>query len=94
MNYDDKDIDILLEKWYDAKKELSALEKKVENYKKFAERIMDKENINNLSNDKYNLIKREMNRTVLAKDDVPREIWHKYSKNISYSMFVLRKKKE
>ena len=33
-----------------------------------------------------------MNRSILAKDDVPKEIWHKYSKNITYNMFTIRKK--
>ena len=36
--------------------------------------------------------KHEMNRAILAKDDIPKERWNKYSKNISYPMFFFKKK--
>ena len=93
MGYDEKDIDMLLENWYIAKQELSVLEKKIEKYKKYAEMIMDGEDENCLSNSRYTLSRREMNRTILAKDNVPKDIWNKYSKNITYSMITIRKNK-
>lgn len=93
MGYDKKDIDMLLENWYAAKQELSVLEKKIEKYKKYAEMVMDGEDENCLSNSRYTLSRREMNRTILAKDDVPKDIWNKYSKNITYSMITIRKNK-
>jgi hypothetical protein len=93
MGYDEKDIDMLLENWYTAKQELSVLEKKIEKYKKYADMVMDKEDENCLANSRYTLSRREMNRTILAKDDVPRDIWNKYSKNITYSMITIRKNK-
>ena len=93
MGYDEKDIDMLLENWYTAKQELSVLEKKIEKYKKYAEMVMDGEDENCLSNSRYILSRREMNRTILAKDDVPKDIWNKYSKNITYSMITIRKNK-
>ena len=89
--HDEKDIDSLLQKWYETKTEISELEKRLEKYKKDAEHIMLYEKVSSLSNSKYSLTKREMNRSILAKDDVPREIWNKYSKNINYNMFVIRK---
>jgi len=92
MEYNEKDIDMLLQKWNSAKEEISILEKKLEKYKKYAELIMIKDNLRQLSNDDFTLTKSEMNRTVLAKDDVPKEIWYKYSKNITYNMFTIRKK--
>ena len=92
MNYDQKDIDNLLENWYISKQELVSLEKKIEKYKKYAHMIMTDNDIV-LSNSKYTLTKRDMSRTILSKDDVPRDIWCKYSKNISYPMFIVRKKK-
>ena len=92
MDYNEKDIDTLLQRWHSTKSEISELESKLEKYKKFAEQIMSKENINKLSNDDYTLTRSEMNRSILAKDDVPKEIWYKYSKNITYNMFTIRKK--
>ena len=94
MDYNKNDIDFLLQKWNTTKEEISSLEKKLDKYKKYAEHIMTQENLTQLSNNEYTLTKTEMNRTVLAKEDVPKEIWFKYSKNISYNMFTLRKRKE
>lgn len=93
MNHTKDDIDNLLEKWHAAKQEISLLEKKCEKYKKYSELIMSQKNTDSLSNTNYSLTKREMNRTILAKDDVPTEIWNKYSKNISYPMFIIKKSK-
>ena len=94
MNYTNDDIDNLLEKWHEAKREISLLEKKCEKYKKYSELIMSQKNTDSLSNNTYSLTKREMNRTILAKDDVPTEVWNKYSKSISYPMFIIKKRKE
>lgn len=55
---------------------------------------MSQKNTDSLSNNTYSLTKREMNRTILAKDDVPVETWNKYSKSISYPMFIIKKRKE
>ena len=93
MNYTEDDIDNLLEKWHDAKEQISALEKKCEKYKKYSDLIMTHKNTDNLSNDNYTLTKRDMNRTILSKDDVPKDVWNKYSKSISYPMFIIKKKK-
>ena len=91
MNHNDEDIDNLFENWYEVKEQIKVLENKCEKYKKYAEKIMASSNQTTLSNEVYSLTKREMSRTILAKDDVPREIWSKYSKNIKYPMFVIRK---
>jgi len=90
----EENVDSLLDKWYQTKNEIAELEKVLDKYKTHAERIMSSKNINVISNTKYSLTKREMNRSILAKDDVPKEVWNKYSKNINYNMFVIRKKSE
>jgi hypothetical protein len=87
----EENVDSLLDKWYQTKNEIAELEKVLDKYKTHAERIMSSKNINVISNTKYSLTKREMNRSILAKDDVPKEVWNKYSKNINYNMFVIRK---
>jgi hypothetical protein len=94
MDYTDDDIDTLLDKWYNIKQEIALLEKKCDKFKKYAERIMNDKDVNLLSNSVYSLTKREMNRSVLLKEDIPRDIWNKYSKSISYPMYVIKKKKE
>lgn len=92
MEFNDEDIDTLLEKWYTAKQDISLLEKKCEKYKKYAEKIMDCNRTDEITNDIYSLTRREMSRTILAKEDVPRDIWHKYSKSICYPMYVIKEK--
>jgi hypothetical protein len=94
MNYDEKDVNILLEKWYETKEQISSLEKKLDKYKKYAEKIMDNNDLDSLSSSTFSLTKREMSRNILSKDDVPPEVWNKYSRNITYPMFVIRKKKD
>ena len=54
------DIENLLNKWYDAKQEISMLEKKIEKYKEVAENIMNKTNSDVLSSSKYNLSKKDI----------------------------------
>ena len=93
MDYDEKDVNILLEKWYETKEQISSLEKKLDKYKKYAEKIMDSNDLDSLSSSSFSLTKREMSRNILSKDDVPKEIWTKYSRNITYPMFVIRNKK-
>lgn len=93
MEYDEKDVNILLERWYETKEQISSLEKKLDKYKKYAEKIMDNNDLDSLSSHTFSLTKREMSRSILSKDDVPKEVWNKYSRNITYPMFVIKKKK-
>jgi len=94
MDYDTNDMDTLLEKYNDTKEQISILEKKLEKYKKYAERIMDNEDKDEISNLKFSLTRRNMSRTTLSKDDIPKDIWNKYARNINYPMYILRKKKD
>jgi len=94
MDYSTDDVDTLLEKWHDTKEQISILEKRLEKYKKYAERIMDNEDKDEINNSNYSLTRRNMSRTTLSKDDLPKDIWNKYARNINYPMYILRKKKE
>lgn len=84
--------DELLNAWYETKQKISELEKKVEKYKLIAERIMDENNIDSISNDKYTLQKKNLNRTSIGKSDLPIDIWNKYSKESFYNAFYISKK--
>jgi len=87
------DVDILLNKWNETKEQIGDLEKKLEKYKRYAEKIMNETRSDELSNDVYVLTRRDMSRNTLSKDDIPSEIWTKYSRNIKYPMYTLRKRK-
>ena len=88
------DIENLLNKWYEAKQEISMLEKKIEKYKEVADSIMNKTNSDVLSSSKYSLSKREMNKTTIGKKDLPEDIWNRYSKETFYNAFYISKNTE
>ena len=89
----EKDIDYLMDNWYQAKQEISELEKKCEKYKRLANKIMNSQETNKLYNSDYSLSRRDMTRSTLTKKDVPIDIWDKYSKECTYSSFYLTKRK-
>lgn len=87
-----QDIDTLLTKWFETKEEISALEKKLEKYKKAALKIMETNNTDKLSNNSFLLKKRDITKATLSKDGVPKDVWEKYSKKSTYSAFYLTEK--
>ena len=80
-------VDNLLEKFYDTKQQISILENKLISLKNTADTIMDSRNLDTLKNDIYILQKKDMNRTSISKQDLPIDIWNKYSKESFYSAF-------
>ena len=52
---------------------------------------MDSRNLDTLKNDIYILQKKDMNRTSISKQDLPIDIWNKYSKESFYSAFYISK---
>jgi len=88
----DDDINNLLDKWYEAKQEISSLEKKIEKYKMYIEDIMNKRNIDVLSSDKITVQRKEQNRTTISKKDLPSDIWDRYCKELFYNVFYISKK--
>jgi len=92
-NSNEIDIDKLLSKWSETKVEISELEKKIEKYKRIAAKIMNKKNTNTLFSNQYKLERKNMNNSKIYKKDLPPEILNKFSKNVSYEAFYLRKNK-
>lgn len=88
-----KDIDDLLDKWYEAKQTIAELEKKQDKYKKLAEKLMSSSGSNSLSSSSYKLSRKNMIRLSLSKKDVPDDIWNRYAKQISYSAYYIKKQK-
>jgi hypothetical protein len=86
---DREDINKLLEKWHDAKNEISELEKKCEKFKKYAEKIMNDKGDNEIFGDDYQLKRRNITKSTISKDDMPSELWDKYSRRITYKSYYL-----
>lgn len=86
------DIDEFLEKWFDAKQQISINEKKIEKYKRVADKLL--QDRDTLQSSKFQLKVRNQNRETLSKNNVPREVWDKYSSNINYNVYYLLKNKK
>ena len=89
-----EDIDNLLSKWYETKEEIALLENKCIKYKKLADKIMNDSEKNTIANSKYSLQRKQISKSTLSKNDVPSDLWDKYSKRTSYSAFYISKIKK
>lgn len=92
MSITDDDISSLLDKWYAAKHSLQEVEKRIDKYKKLAEKAMDQRGTTVLSSNTYLLQKRDLSRKTIAKCDVPESVWDKYAKVVNYPAFYLTQK--
>jgi hypothetical protein len=93
MNHiNSEDINELLEKWFNAKQNITSLEQQCEKYKKLADRIMNTKNTNTLSSNKFKVSRNKKTRSSLGKKDVPQNIWNSYSKTSTFNTFHLVQK--
>lgn len=89
MSLDSSDIKKLLEHWFEAKNEIIKLEKKIEKYKCVANRVMNQQNTNILTDNNIKLKRKEISRTTISKQDVPKDMWNKYARSCSYKAYYL-----
>ena len=87
-----KDIETLLEKWYDMKQEISELETKCDKYKRCMERIMDNKGVDIISSSNHKLKRKQITRATLSKKNVPKDLWDKYSRESTYPVYYLTEK--
>jgi hypothetical protein len=87
-------IDELLENWWKYREIKLEAEKKLGKYKKKIEKIMERENINKIQNNKYIISKRKTYSTRLSKQHVPNNIWEKYSTTTKYNTFTIKQVKK
>ena len=86
------DLEVILEKWYNAKKDISILEKKCDNYKKTMEKLMDRGNTNSISSRHYEVSRKENTRTSVSKASLPADLWNTYSREVKYFSYGIVKK--
>ena len=91
-------VDELLENWWKYREIKLEAEKKLGKYKKKIEKIMERENSNKIQSGKYVVSKRKTHATRLSKQNVPEDIWERYSTTTEYNTFtikeVVKKKKK
>lgn len=88
-----EDMSVVLDKWYEIKKEIAELEKRLEKYKKIADKYFDYNDIDSISDEYFVLKKKEITKHTVSKKDLPRDIWNKYAKESTYTAYYLVAKK-
>tara|TARA_B100002052_G_C15742003_1_gene533680 strand:- start:161 stop:436 length:276 start_codon:yes stop_codon:yes gene_type:complete len=87
-------VNELLENWWKYREIKLEAEKKLEKYKKKIEKIMERENSNKIQSGKYVVSKRKTHTTRLSKQNVPKDIWERYSTTTAYNTFTIKEVKK
>ena len=86
-------IDEILNSWYNAKEQISLLEKKCDKYKKQIEAIMDSNEKDVLKSSLYTVNKRNISRKSVSRETLPKDIFEKYATYSVYSSLYISKNK-
>lgn len=84
------DLNRLLFKWYEAKKDLAHQEEKVNRYKTRVEKLM--KDTNHLASTDFIVDKRSYTRESVSKTSIPDDVWKRYATKATYSAYYLKKK--
>ena len=85
------DINTVLQKWNNAKKQKALYEKECDTYKNAVEIYMTKKNKDSIQGTDFTISKRSNTRQTMSKDNTPIDIWNKYSTRFSYNSYYLKK---
>lgn len=88
----DIDVEEFLKNWYDTKVKVSELQRKLDKYKKVAEK-MTSTNGNEIRSRNFFLQKKIQSRRTISKNSVPNQVWETYSTDIEYPVFYIKKVK-
>lgn len=83
----------MLERWADTRNQISALEKRVENYKKLMRQYLLRNNLTKYENDMFRVRLTNQNRSFVHKKDVPKEIWDQFAKEKDIEVLTLTEKR-
>ena len=86
----DIDTDEFLKQWHETKSKINDLEKKLDKFKKVAEKIIP-ERQGTLESKYYTLLKKEQKRKTISKDKVPSNVWETYSTTVTYPVYYIKK---
>lgn len=84
------DLDTILQKWDNAKKEKALYEKQCDEYKGAVERYMKKKDTNIINGKQFTVSRRSISRQQLSKQNVPPEIWERYATRFTYMSYYLK----
>lgn len=87
----DEDLEQLFSQWSKLKKTATELEEKEKQIKKAISNLMDDDETDSLFSDTYTVKRRIQKRRTLSQKDVPEDIWQKYSKEVKFPVYTLKK---
>lgn len=90
MNKKDK-IEDILEKWDKTRKQIEELEEKLQGFKNQVTNEMNRREVDKIIAGDYKVTRRRNTRTYITKENVPEDIWKKYSSRCSYDALFLTK---
>jgi hypothetical protein len=87
------DLETILSKWNDAKKKLETLEHRISKYKLRITKEMNSKDTDKISTSNYTVTRRRNTRTYVTRENLPEDIWKKYSTRCSFDALFLSKNK-
>ena len=87
------DLETILSKWNDDKKKLETLEHRINKYKLKITKEMNSKDIDKISTSNYTVTRRRNTRTYVTRENLPEDIWKKYSTRCSFDALFLSKNK-
>ena len=79
----------LLKDWYETREDMKEAERHLAYLKKQATKMMDSNSVNTLKSKNYTLQRRKNSRMSLKRDDLPEDVWQKYSSKTQYKSFSI-----
>jgi len=87
------DLETILSKWNDDKKKLEILESRINKYKVKITKEMNSKDTDKISTSNYTVTRRRNTRTYVTRENLPEDIWKKYSTRCSFDALFLSKNK-
>lgn len=85
-------LERILSKWDNTKKKLEILESRISKYKSKVSKEMNSRGVDTITSGNYTVNRRRNTRTYITKENLPEDIWKKYSTRCSYDAFFIKSK--
>lgn len=86
-----EDLDKILKEWFNTKEEHALLTKRIEKYKMQIHKIMNNNNTNSLKTKNFKVLKKNNSKEIIAKKNIPSDLWEKYSTISNFNCLYLSK---
>jgi hypothetical protein len=87
-------MDKKVEEWIEIKKDIQEKTKRCERLRRKIEEYMIEQQTSELKTDFYTVKKGDRTRDTVSKSSLPKAIWDKYKKQITYSSLTVRKRRK